>query len=50
MFNTKAALQKAALLLIEIERSNGCSLKFIESNQRCRRKAGNCTVPPVTKI
>jgi hypothetical protein len=43
-------LQKAALLLIEIERSNGCSLKIHRVESALSRKAGNCTVPPVTKI
>jgi hypothetical protein len=47
-FNTKAALQKAALLLIEIERSNGCSLKIhrVESalpaeSRKLHRAAGD---------
>jgi len=49
VFNTKAALQKAVLLLIEIVRSIGCSLKIhrvesallMESTERC-------TVPSAT--
>jgi len=47
--NTKAALQKAVLLLIEIVRSIGCSLKIhrVES-ALLMESIERCTVPSAT--
>jgi len=49
--NTKAALQKAALLLIDIYRSIGCSLKIhrVES-VLLMESIERCTVPSATII